>query len=665
MPGQGQAMPRRLGVRQGLRLTAVAVCLLALASGAAGVQYINDELLWMKAHWQEYRLAFPWSAAMKQRDAESTRQLQGPLAGFPANSMNGPVMESAALARLVEEDARRASAQDSSLDLTLLDEEANQELAAGVAQCKVCGALAKQLWAGLTAWVARRQQLPTRKRIAAYAAQLCEYEVPNEVLRDWVLLRARLQQGGGLPFVVPDGQGQEFYMLSKRTKQHASPPEIQAVRLACRNLLKDDFESDPHHILHQATTLLHQYHARLRQRLQGSAGSDSSTGGSGTGSSGTGRAEVVEAIDDGPQAERTCLDRHPQCKAWVNKGECESNRVYMLGSEGQEDGWCRAACGACKAAEPEPHGLSERDASELERVQSSLLAVLQSTACVASKACKWAAGEGSDALLAKAKKNADSEAARQLESAEFISGPISTEEQQMAAAMDTSRLRESRPVMVRGLNEAMVPHKEGKRSEEAPEPLDSELAKLLWRELGAKCVYASTGWWWYEICYSHHIEQFHVTDKHEVDWRISLGRFQPPSNWTVEATKMSGIYPHFTKVPYMSQHYTQGNHCDRDPHPETGQPRPPITRHTDLRLMCSPDKDMHIIVSEPDQCTYVIELYLPALCGHPGFAPEPPPGGWTPDDGTGGLQQEGSVYQLPPDTGDDDPYEDPDIYEGL
>ena len=39
--------------------------------------------------------------------------------------------------------------------------------------------------------------------------------MPNEVLRDWVLLRARLQQGGGLPFVVPSGQGQEFYMLRR------------------------------------------------------------------------------------------------------------------------------------------------------------------------------------------------------------------------------------------------------------------------------------------------------------------------------------------------------------------------------------------------------------------------------------------------------------------
>lgn len=153
----------------------------------------------------------------------------------------------------------------------------------------------------------------------------------------------------------------------------------------------------------------------------------------------------------------------------------------------------------------------------------------------------------------------------------------------------------------------------------------------------------------------------------QVDWRISLGRFQAPTNWTVEATKMSGIYPHFTKarwcllvspgnmpaeggwpmhgqsrlscpllllqvahishrfaeaidhcdcsphptngdvccptlheltrapvpqVPYISQRFAEGNHCDRDPHPETGQPRPPIHRHTELRLMCSPDKDV-------------------------------------------------------------------------
>lgn len=222
-------------------------------------------------------------------------------------------------------------------------------------------------------------------------------------------------------------------------------------------------------------------------------------------------------------------------------------------------------------------------------------------------------------------QGADKEAMRQLESAEFISGPVSADHQQLEAALDAtrwasgwlrrlrpsaffcpprlaragqlaggsagchavvvwgasrtfgwvvqlpvrshrqrmrgprpcpaphllsmSRLRESRPVLIRGLNEAMVPHKEvsrggqqqaaggractvrgmlssspvhanrgaaacctrvrpltttpalllqlrcavqGVRSEQSPEPLRSELARLLWQELGAKCFYAST-----------------------------------------------------------------------------------------------------------------------------------------------------------------------------
>lgn len=71
----------------------------------------------------------------------------------------------------------------------------------------------------------------------------------------------------------------------------------------------------------------------------------------------------------------------------------------------------------------------------------------------------------------------------------------------------------------------------------------------------------------------------------------------------------------------------------------------PLSR---LLLPLHDSPQMHIIVSEPDQCTYTIELYLPALCGHPGLAPEPPPGGWTPDDGTGGPQVTGMDTQALP-----------------
>ena len=86
----------------------VLLLLLAAAAGStAGLPYVHDELLWTKADWQEYKLPFPWSAALKERDVESTRQLAGPLRGLPGNSLNGPLLDGAAVAREVQEDVRR------------------------------------------------------------------------------------------------------------------------------------------------------------------------------------------------------------------------------------------------------------------------------------------------------------------------------------------------------------------------------------------------------------------------------------------------------------------------------------------------------------------------------------------------------------------------------
>jgi hypothetical protein len=129
-------------------------------------------------NWQEYKLPFPWSAVLKERDAEATRQMQGPLAGFSSHSLNGPLGAADALAQRVAEDAARGpTLQRAGLDLSLLDEDARLAAAAGVAQCKACGVLARQLWEGLTAWVHQHRKVPNRMRIAAFAEDLCEYEV--------------------------------------------------------------------------------------------------------------------------------------------------------------------------------------------------------------------------------------------------------------------------------------------------------------------------------------------------------------------------------------------------------------------------------------------------------------------------------------------------------
>ena len=158
MAGRHLVAQRRRRPLQRL-LAAAMVCLLGLAARAGGMEYINDELLWMKAHWQDYKLAFPWSAALRQRDVEGTRQLQvggcwhvhpagagcgahgslplratcgctpaapeaparcrcaayvqGPLAGFPVNSMNGPAMDEAVLGYRIDEDTRRCTSETS------------------------------------------------------------------------------------------------------------------------------------------------------------------------------------------------------------------------------------------------------------------------------------------------------------------------------------------------------------------------------------------------------------------------------------------------------------------------------------------------------------------------------------------------------------------------
>lgn len=75
-----------------------------------------------------------------------------------------------------------------------------------------------------------------------------------------------------------------------------------------------------------------------------------------------------------------------------------------------------------------------------------------------------------------------------------------------------------------------------------------------------------------------------------------MPRLKPPrsraSTRSRAASETSRMLPLLPQVPYLSQRYVDGNHCDRDPHPETGQPRPPITRQADLRIMCSPDKEV-------------------------------------------------------------------------
>ncbi len=113
----------------------------------------------------------------------------------------------------------RAAAQQaaSNVELHALDGDASLEAAAAVLQCKACTALSALLWQSLTGWLAAHEgKVPSKKRIAAHATELCEGAVPVEVLKAWSVLRAQVTRTNALPWDAPL---REFHLLMPRQKQ--------------------------------------------------------------------------------------------------------------------------------------------------------------------------------------------------------------------------------------------------------------------------------------------------------------------------------------------------------------------------------------------------------------------------------------------------------------
>ncbi|GAB4819413.1 hypothetical protein N2152v2_006459 [Parachlorella kessleri] len=638
---------------------------------ADSVNYINDELLWTKQPWNqspEYKLPFPWQHFAKQ-EPQVARLLES--VPWTKTSLSGPLGN--IQAEIDRDIKRHKDLQPSRFDVSLLDDSASIAAAAGVAQCKVCMALASALWRGLTDWVGLHEAVPSRKRIAEYAEQLCELEVPNEVLGEWVLLRAKVQPSQLAPFSVEGNQ--EFYMLSQRQKQHATPSEMEAVRRACKTLLQDDSVAAAKGGLVRVTSgLVHKYFDHLERRL----GKASSTG------------AALEAVDDGPQMDLGCVNRHPQCEMWAEKGECAANPTYMIGDEKQYIGQCNKACGDCRTPVQRRPEWSDAVAEQLAIVRQDLLAVLHSRACVSGPPCAGATGSGMEQLLALAggggkggqgsgggASGAEAGGTASMKGIGFVSGPVVEKEK---PAVDPHRFQISKTAATRDISDTFVAHKPPKKPySRPPTKLADDVAHALWAQMGNKCMYTPTGWWMYELCYLDSITQFHMAENQQVDWVISLGQFAT-ADWTVRNTTDAALFPRATQVPYISQMYTGGNDCEltedttynaelvegaevvdeqaqaaaipsgkrevsepdesslADKRSRSSKERsgsgdssssskagssgagfPVIKRTSELRIMCSPDLETRVYVQEPRQCRYRVELYLPLLCLTEGF----------------------------------------------
>jgi hypothetical protein len=109
--------------------------------------------------------------------------------------------------------------------------------------------------------------------------------------------------------------------------------------------------------------------------------------------------------------------------------------------------------------------------------------------------------------------------------------------------------------------------------------------------------------------------------KKKIDWVISMGKWAS-SDWTPRNASGATLFPGGFGVPYVSQLFTGGNDCELD-EPEVldgDEEVATLLRQTELRLMCSPDTETHAVITEPKQCRYVVEYYLPSLCME-GFTP--------------------------------------------
>lgn len=140
---------------------------------------------------------------------------------------------------------------------------------------------------------------------------------------------------------------------------------------------------------------------------------------------------------------------------------------------------------------------------------------------------------------------------------------------------------------------------------------------------GQGCVYAHKGWWTYEICYGETITQYHVEHPETTD-TSSLGVFDGVATAAAVLPKVPFLnsqdrLPGLTmRVQYFALKYNGGTYCEGVRNAEGVKKR--VARTSTVQYACSPDGLEHVLVREPSTCTYVITVYLPAMCAHPQFS---------------------------------------------
>lgn len=159
-----------------------------------------------------------------------------------------------------------------------------------------------------------------------------------------------------------------------------------------------------------------------------------------------------------------------------------------------------------------------------------------------------------------------------------------------------------------------------------------------------KCMQTGTGGWWlYELCPGRHVRQFHEVTlldritgvpRTEVETEHILGKYNSEDDFVSKEDEWkhvvnetatstgSGSSSGSGNGAYYAQEYTAGEVCDHEDVTDSaikagefGEGH--IERATTVRYSCG--SQLGMTVKEDSTCHYIVDVTIPALCGHPFF----------------------------------------------
>lgn len=251
----------------------------------------------------------------------------------------------------------------------------------------------------------------------SYSENICEVEIPVTILKEWLLLKAKIARQKGFSGSATSKKGEnggamwsDFFLMSRRHRQHATSREIRVIEFTCENRLVTE-DNEPSVLLTTIEILLQRYHTHMMQRIDGPAvvayktnkqelekeltekkeqlkmllqqqevvegemkeemeteqqqehvGSDNNdndddaiiihntSASSSSSSNAVDNSNVIDNYAPPPSLflDRSCTDLHPQCEHWAKYGECTANPRYMVQSPTGGAGHCEKACKVCR-----------------------------------------------------------------------------------------------------------------------------------------------------------------------------------------------------------------------------------------------------------------------------------------------------------------------------